>query len=249
MIRVFLDLKKAFDTVDHTILLKKLYAYGIRGKAHKWLTSYLTGRTQYVVYNGHKSSTVNMTCGVPQGSILGPLFFIIYVNDICNVSDPLLKILYADDTCVVAQGHNLEDLIDTLNTKLSSLKEWLLCNKLTLNTNKSYYMVFHRARIKLTNIDIGINGSNLQREKCVKYLGLMVDKKLKWIDHIAHVKHKDAHGLGNINKAKPFLTKKASGTCTIRLYTHISLIVWRFGVMQQLLICYLCVYFKIKWLG
>ena len=208
VIGVFLDLKKAFDTVDHTILLKKLYSYGIRGKAHKWLTSYLTGRTQYVVYDGHKSSTLNMTCGVPQGSILGPLLFIIYVNDICNVSELLFKILYADDTCVVAQGHNLEELIDTLNNELSSLNEWLLCNKLTLNTNKSYYMVFHRARIKLTNIDIDINGSKLQRVKCVKYLGLMVDQKLKWIDHITHVKHKVAHGLGIINKAKPFLTKK-----------------------------------------
>ena len=190
MIGVFLDLKKAFNTVDHTILLKKLYAYGIRGKAHTWLTSYLTGRTQYVVYDGHKSSTLNMTCGVPQGSILGPLLFIIYVNDICNFSDLLLKILYADDTCVVAQGHNPEDLIDTLNTELFLLNEWLLCNKLTLNTKKPYYMVIHRARIKLTNIDIDINGSKLQRVKCVKYLGLMVDQKLKWIDHIAHVKHK-----------------------------------------------------------
>ena len=82
VIGVFLDLKKAFDTVDHTILLKKLYAYGIRDKAHKCPTSYLTGRTQYVIYDGHKSSTLNMTCGVPQGSILGTLLFIIYVNDI-----------------------------------------------------------------------------------------------------------------------------------------------------------------------
>ena len=121
VIGVFLDLKKAFDTVDHTILLKKLYAYGIRSNAHKWLTSYLTGRTQYVVYDGHKSSTLNLTCGVPQGSILGPLLFIIYVNDICNVSDLLCKILYADDTCVVAHGHNLDDLIDTLNNELCSL--------------------------------------------------------------------------------------------------------------------------------
>ena len=111
-------------------------------------------------------------------------------------------------------------------------------------TNKSYYMVFHRARIKLTNIDIVINGSKLQSVKCVNYLGLMVDQKLIWIDHIAHVKHKVAQGLGIINKAKPFLTKKASGTCTIHLYTHISHLVWKFGVMQQLLICYLCVYFK-----
>ena len=111
-------------------------------------------------------------------------------------------------TCVVAQCHNLENPIDTLNTELSSLNEWLLCNKLTLNTKKTYYMVFHRAQIKLTNIDIGINGSKLQRVKCVKYLGIMVDQKLKWIDHIAHVKHKVAHGLG-INKAKPLKKKKS----------------------------------------
>ena len=135
------------------------------GSAHTWLTSYLTGRSQYVVYDGHKSSTLNRTCGVPQGSILGPLLFIIYVNDICNISDLLFKILYADDTCVVAQGHNLEDLIGTLNTELSSLNEWLLCNKLTLNTKKTYYMVFHRARIKFTNIDIGINGSKFAKSK------------------------------------------------------------------------------------
>ena len=76
---VFIDLKKAFDTVDHTILLKKPYSYEIGGKAHKWLTSYLTGRTQYVVYDGNKSSTLNMTCRVPQGSILGPLLFIYYI--------------------------------------------------------------------------------------------------------------------------------------------------------------------------
>ena len=214
VIGVFLDLKKAFDTMDHTILLKKLYAYGIRSNAHKWLTSYLTGRTQYVVYDGHKSSTLNLTCGVPQGSILGPLLFIIYVNDTCNVSDLLCKILYADDTCVVAHGHNLDDLIDTLNNELCSLNAWLLCNKLTLNTKKTYYMVFHRARLKTTSIDISINGSELKRVKCFKYLGLIVDQKLKWIDHIAHVKLKIAQGLGIINKAKPFLSKK----CLKNLY-------------------------------
>ena len=116
VIGVFLDLKKGFDTVDHTLLLKKLYAYGIRGSAYKWLTSYLTGRTQYVVYDGHKSSTLIMTCGVPQGSILCPLLFIIYVNDIYNVSDLLLKILYTDNTYIITQDHNIENLINTLNT-------------------------------------------------------------------------------------------------------------------------------------
>ena len=149
----------------------------------------------------------------------------------------------------MAQGHNLEDLIDTLNTELSSLNEWLLCNKLTLNTKKSYYMIFHRAGIKLTNIHIGINGSKLHRVKCVKYLGLMVDQKLKWIDHIAHVKQSRSWIRYHQQSQTFFNQKKSSGTCTIRLYTHISLIVWRFGLMQQILIYYVCVYFKIMWLG
>ena len=183
MIGVFLYLKKAFDTVDHTIILHKLFAYGIRSNAHTWHTSYQTGRTQYVDYDGHTSGTLNLTCGVPQGSILGPLLFIIYVNDIC-------KILCADDTCVVAHGHNLDGLIDSFNNELCSLNAWLLCNKLTLNTTKPYYMVFHRARLKTTSIDIRITGSELKRVNYVNYLSLIVDQKLKWIDHMAHVKLK-----------------------------------------------------------
>ena len=103
------------------------------------------------------------------------------IYNLCNVSDFLFTILY---------GHNLHDLIDILNTELCSLNTWPLCNKLTLNTKKTYYMVFHRARFKMTNIDIGINGSKLQRVNCFKYLVLIVDQKLKWIDQIAHVKLK-----------------------------------------------------------
>ena len=103
MIGVFLDFKKAFDIVDHRILLKKLYAYGIRGNILKWFESFLMDRSQYVAYNGVGSKVLSIICGVPQGSILGPLLFIIYMNDICNVSH-LCTILYADDTSVVANA-------------------------------------------------------------------------------------------------------------------------------------------------
>ena len=105
-IGVFLDLKKAFDTVPHDILLKKLYAYGIRGIALKLMKSYLTDRTQYVIYDGMQSTTLPISCGVPQGSILGPLLFIITMNDIGNVSEFLYTILYADDTCVLLNGND-----------------------------------------------------------------------------------------------------------------------------------------------
>ena len=104
VIGVFLDLKKAFDTVDHKILLDKMHAYGIRGNILRWFRSYLTNRSQFVSYDGIQSTTQTITCGVPQGSILGPLLFIIYVNDICNVSELLFTVLYADDTSVVIHG-------------------------------------------------------------------------------------------------------------------------------------------------
>ena len=149
VIGVFLDLKKAFDTVSHDILLKKLHAYGIRGNALKLLKSYLTDRKQYVIYDGLRSDTKPVQCGVPQGSILGPLLFIITMNDIGNVSDFLYSILYADDTCVLLNGKNYLNLVKLLNSELDKLSIWLNANKLSLNVKKSFYMVFHRAKLKL----------------------------------------------------------------------------------------------------
>ena len=127
-IGVFLDLKKAFDTVPHDILLKKLYAYGIRGIALKLMKSYLTDRTQYVIYDGMQSTTLPISCGVPQGSILGPLLFIITMNDIGNVSEFLYTILYADDTCVLLNGNDYLSLIASLNSELDKLSIWLCAN-------------------------------------------------------------------------------------------------------------------------
>ena len=151
VISVFLDLKKAFDTVDHIILLKKLYAYGIRGHIIKWFESYLYDRSQYIIYNNEYSETHPIKCGVPQGSILGPLLFIIYVKDICNISNFLFNIMYADDTSVLLSSDYLKDLTCLLNKELELLFIWLKSNKLSLNTQKTFYMLFHRARIKGNN--------------------------------------------------------------------------------------------------
>ena len=118
VISIFLDLKKAFDTVDLRILLNKLYAYGIRGNVHDLFRSYLKDRSQFVIYDRERYDTKHIKCGVPQGSILGPILFIIYMNDIINVSNILYTILYAEETCAVLSGYDLSDLIMLLHTEL-----------------------------------------------------------------------------------------------------------------------------------
>ena len=131
VIALFIDLKKAIDTIDHRILhvLRKLYSYGIRGSILKWFESYLTARSQYVVFDGKAFETHDVKCGVPQGSILEPLVFILSVNDICNICPLLLKILYANDTCVLISGNDLKALMKMLNDELISLNNWFKANE------------------------------------------------------------------------------------------------------------------------
>ena len=210
VITLLIDLKKAFDTIDHRILLRKLYSYGIRGTMFKWIESYLTGRSQYVIFDGKVSETRSIKCGVPQGSILGPLLFILSVNDICNVSPILFKILFADDTCVLISGNHLNNLIKMLNIELISLNNWFKANKLSLNTKKSFFMIFHRSRIKPNDINtVVIDNHDLTQVKSAKYLGVIIDHKLNWIEHISYVKSKISKGIGIMYKARQFLTKKA----------------------------------------
>ena len=149
LIGVFLDLKKAFDTVDHCILLDKLYKYGIRGTLWDWFKSYLENRKQYVCYSDISSVTLPITHGVPQGSILGPLLFILYINDLAGVSEKLFTILFADDTTILIEGTQVNLMITSLHSELAKLTDWLKANKLSINVSKTHYMVFQRSRRKL----------------------------------------------------------------------------------------------------
>ena len=197
--------------------MRKLYAYGIRGNILKWFESYLTDRSQYVAYCGVESKVLPIICGVPQGSILGPLLFIIYMNNICNVSH-LCTILYADDTSVVANNKNLDKLLEILNDELHKLSIWLKANKLSLNINKTYYILFHRARIKLPDVYLNIymNNCTLTGTECYKYLGVILDSKMSWVQHITYVKSKVSKGIGIMYQARKYLDKNS----LINLYNN-----------------------------
>ena len=136
-----MDLSRAFDTISHDILLNKLYKYGIRGLSSDWIKSYLSNRKQYVNYKNSSSDTLNVNIGIPQGSILGPFLFILYINDLHNVSDKLTLLQFADDSSFFVSGRSLPELFNVLQNEIVKIREWLNNNKLSLNISKTNYMI------------------------------------------------------------------------------------------------------------
>lgn len=200
---VFLDLSKAFDTIDHNILLKKLEFYGVRGLPLKWFTTYLNNRKQFVQYNKSRSETLNINCGVPQGSVLGPLLFIIYTNDLPNCLTKTKSILFADDTTIYASSRNIIDLYANMNNDLSKLNDWFRANKLSLNVNKTNYLLFTNSQINYSGmLNIKINNEIIKCKSCVKFLGIFIDDRLHWHEHINSCKSKLISSLYAINKIK-----------------------------------------------
>ena len=183
---VFLDLSKAFDTLNHDIMLTKLNHYGVRGTSLHWFQSYLENRWQFVNYIDHNSEYKKVLCGVPQGSILGPLLFILYMNDISSLKENNQMLLFADDTNLLYTGKELKSLIPKINSSLDKIYNWFSTNKLSLNVEKTNYILFHRARQKLPDSSptIQIDSKTVSRVSVTKFLGIYLDQNMNWKEHI-----------------------------------------------------------------
>ena len=188
-IGVFIDLKKAFDTIDHDILLKKLDRYGVRGISNNWMKSYMTGRKQYVNIDIATSGMLQTVCGVPQGSVLGPQLFLLYINDICNVSKLIKCILFADDTNLFFSGKCIKYICKVMSMELIKFNSWFALNKLSLNISKTNYIVFGIVD-KDELINVSIDELILPRVFSTKFLGVQIDEGLNWKEHIKLVTSK-----------------------------------------------------------
>ena len=213
---IFIDLTKAFDTCDIDILLYKLNHYGFRGIANQWFKSYLTGRKQFTSIKGVNSSLKELLCGVPQGSILGPLLFILLINDLPNATD-FFNILYADDTTLQKSSNDLRNLFNEANIELEKLSDWFKANKLTLNVSKTKYILFRKKsqNINFSDLKLTIDDEQIDRighgcrEESFKFVGIHLDELLTWDFHAKHVYSKVANAVFALSKLKNILPIKA----------------------------------------
>ena len=228
-IGIFLDLSKAFDTINHNILLDKLYNYGIRGLANDWIRNYLTGRSQRVIFNNCSSRPTEVTCGVPQGSILGPLLFLLYINDLPNTTSIPHFILFADDTNILFSHQDPKTLESMINTELKIISNCFKLNKLSLNIKKTNCIVFKNKYSNKPDCDynIKIDNTPIQKVETTKFLGLLIDCNLSWTSHTDHISKIVSKYNGIIRKVRQFLPL----TSLVTLYNTLVLPYLSYGAL------------------
>ena len=206
---IFVDFQNAFDTVDHQILIQKLNYYGIRGIANNWFSSYLQNRTQFVSINGFDSNVNAICCGVPQGSKLGPLLFLIYLNDLhfaikyCKVHH------FADDTNLLSFNNSIKKINKQVGHDLKYLSNWLNANKICLNFSKTEVVLFKSVRKQTeATLKLKLKGKRLYTTNSVKYLGIKIDEDLNWHEQINNVAVKLNRANAMLSKVRHFVQKK-----------------------------------------
>ncbi len=213
---IFMDFRKAFDTINFDILLKKMDHYGFRGYCHNWFRSYLINRTQFTNVNGSSSDIKNVLCGIPQGTVLGPLLFLLYINDLPNSVQQSRAKLFADDSNLFVIDNSLQTLYNKANSELASLSRWISSNKLHINYDKTTYILFDQVKkapgtivdSTVSVLPLQINNHTIGRERYVKYLGVYIDDKLEWTEHITHVTKKVSSLTGILYRTKTALPYK-----------------------------------------
>ena len=251
---IFLDLSKAFDVINHDILLYKLEHYGFRGVALDWFKSYLSNRKQFVRYQMHDSNHKMNNSGVPQGSMLGPLLFILYINDIVNTTSLLELILFADDTTLLFSHQDIVSQNDIINNELQEICNWFQANKLSVNASKTNYMVLgthHSTRkfidinqdidiltdsessdsrdVETVKLNVKLDGVSLNRVSSTKFLGVIIEENLTWKNHIDAISKTLSRDIGMLTKLKHFVPENIlySLYCTLILpYINYGVLIW-----------------------
>ena len=226
-VNIYLDLSKTFDSFNYDILVSKLKFYELQNNALQLLKSYLSDRSQYVHIDNVKSNPHTVLCGIPQGSVLGPLFFNICINDIMNATRNFTLIMYADDTTLVSHLENFGAINiaieDGLNQEISKVNTWLLSNNLVLNVAKSKFMLFFKHPKIMPTLNLSINDNPIKQVTNSNFLGITIDQNITWNYHISKNSIKVARVIGILNKIM-----RAIYNSLIHLHLIYGLYLWVF---------------------
>ena len=251
MCGIFVDFQKAFDTVNHDILIQKLEHYGIRGCTNSWFRSYLSQRKQFVSILGFESQKTIISHGVPQGSVLGPLLFLIYINDLHKAIKHSAVFHFADDTNLLNISNSYKEQIKDINNDLKSLCNWLLSNKISLNHDKTEVVFFKKNNTKIpySEINIKLNGTKVYPTDHIKYLGIYLEESLSGVYHCNELSKKLRRANGMLSKIRHYVQEKELKSIYYATFSSLMLYGcyknW-LGIRTQISHCHLTVIQKIN---